>query len=224
MSGSKYDVIAAQLDQHGALLHPDAYMSFCQDMIEEAPDVVTAIMTQLSLKAGLKAWGKPAREAAKNEMKQLHVRNTFKSLHWKQLNATQKKTVLESYMFLKEKKDGKIKGRTVAGGNKQRDFISKEEANFPTVSTEAVLLTCIIDAEEERDVAVIDIPHAFIHTKIEDEKDMAIIKVRGILVDFLLDLDKDLYGPYVTTDKKGIKQLLVQCMNAIYGTMVAGLL
>jgi hypothetical protein len=54
-------------------------------------------------------------------------------------------------MFLKEKRDGFLKGRTVAGGNKQRD-------------TEAVLLSCIIDAEEGRDVAVIDIPNAFIQT------------------------------------------------------------
>jgi hypothetical protein len=51
-----------------------------------------------------------------------------------------------------------------------------------------VLLTCIIDAEERRDVAVVDIPNAFIQTRIEDEKDMAIIKIRGILVDMLLDI------------------------------------
>jgi hypothetical protein len=67
-------------------------------------------------------------------------------------------------MFLKEKRDGSLKGRTVAGGNNQRDYISKEDASSPTVATEAVLLSCIIDAEEGRDVAVIDIPNAFIQT------------------------------------------------------------
>jgi hypothetical protein len=41
-------------------------------------------------------------------------------------------------MFLKEKRDGSLKGRTVAGGNKQRDYISKEDASSPTVATEAV--------------------------------------------------------------------------------------
>jgi hypothetical protein len=65
-------------------------------------------------------------------------------------------------MFLKEKRDSSLKGRTVAGGNKQRDYISKEHASSPTVATEAVLLSCIIDAKEGRDVAVIDIPNAFI--------------------------------------------------------------
>ena len=81
-------------------------------------------------------------------------------------------------MFLKEKKNGDIKGRTVSGDNKQRDLISKEDSGSPTVSTEAVLLRCIIDAGEERDVAVIDIPNVFIQTRVENEKDMVYIRVR----------------------------------------------
>jgi len=54
-----------------------------------------------------------------------------------------------------------------------------------------------------------------IQTKIEDEKDMAIIKVQGILVDMLLEIAPDVYGPYVTMDKKGIKWLILQCLSAI---------
>jgi hypothetical protein len=157
-------------------------------------------------------------------MKQLHFRNTFKPKHWSKLTDTQRRTVLESHVFLKEKRDGKIKGRTVAGGNKQRDYISKEDASSPTVTTESVLLSCIIDAEEERDVAVIDIPNAFIQMRVEDEKDMAIIKLRGVLVDILVEMAPDVYKSYATTGKKGVKQLLVQCQNALYGTMVPSLL
>ncbi len=58
----------------------------------------------------------------------------------------------------------------------------------------------------------------------EDEGDMAIIKIRGVLVDILVKIAPNVYKSYVMTDKKGIKQLLVQCQNAIYGTMVASLL
>jgi Zn-finger protein len=113
----------------------------------------------------------------------------------------------------------------VAGGNKQRDYICKEDASSPTVATESVLLSCIIDAEEERDVALINIPNAFIQTRVEDEKDMAIIKIRGVLVDILVEIAPDAYNSYATTDKKGVKQLLVQChQNALYGMMVASLL
>ena len=53
---------------------------------------------------------------------------------------------------------------------------------------------------------------------------MAVISIRGFLVELLLLIDPDLYGPFVTTDKKGEKVMVVQCMNAIYGTMVANLL
>ena len=84
-------------------------------------------------------------DSAFAEMKPLHMRNTFHPRHYKELNEEQKKSILESHMFPKQKRDGTIKGRT---GNKQRDFISKEDASSPTVATESVLLTCIIDAEE----------------------------------------------------------------------------
>ena len=54
---------------------------------------------------------------------------------------------------------------------------------------------------------VIDIPNAFIQTRVEDEKDMAIIKIRGIMVDILVDLAPDVYREFVTTDKKGVKKV-----------------
>jgi hypothetical protein len=127
-------------------------------------------------------------------------------------------------MFLKLKRDGEIKGRTVAGRNKQRNYISKEDASSPTVAMESVLLLCIIDAEEYRDVAIVDIPNAFVQTRVENKKYMAFVKIRGILVDILVEIAPEAYKSYVSKDKKGNKQLLVQCQNALYGTMVASLL
>ena len=58
---------------------------------------------------------------------------------------------------------------------------------------------------------MIDIPNAFIQTRVEDEKYMAIIKIRGILVDILVELAPDVYREFVTTAKKGVKNLVVQC-------------
>ncbi len=184
---SKHACAVTQLESQGAL-HPDSHMFSQREMYQEEPDVVSMIMTQLSLKAGLEQWGTKAEAAVRSEMKQLHFRDTFKPFHWKDLTHSQRMSVLESHMFLKEKRDGKVKGRSVAGGNKQRDYISKEEASSPTVAKESELLTCIVDAEEGRDVAVIDIPNAFIQTRIDDEKDMAFIKIRGVLVDMLVDM------------------------------------
>ena len=86
------------------------------------------------------------------------------------------------------------------------------------------MLTCVIDAIENREVAIVDIPNAFVQTVVEDEKDRAFIRIRGPLVDILVSIAPDVYGPYVTVGKKGEKQLLVQCLTALYGTMVASLL
>ena len=181
MTGSKYAAATALLmiQDHGSL-HPDLHRQLCQVEMQDQPNVVAVIMTQLSLKMGLKTWKDKGRPAAKSEMKQLHMCDTFITKHYKDLDVVQRKSILESHMFLKEKKNGDIKGRTVAGGNKKRDFISKEDSRLPTVSTEAVLLSCIIDAEEERDVTVIDIPNEFIQTRVENEKDMVYIRVRGV--------------------------------------------
>ncbi len=43
-------------------------------------------------------------------------------------------------------------------------------------------------------------------------------------MDFLVSIAPEMYGPYVSTNKSGQKVLLVQCLNAVYGTMVAALL
>jgi hypothetical protein len=40
---------------------------------------------------------------------------------------------------------------------------------------------------------------------------MAFIKIRGILVDILVDITPDVYKSYVSKDKKRLKQFLVQC-------------
>jgi hypothetical protein len=128
--------------------NPDAHMFVQKDFYQAEPDIVAVVMTQLSRKAGLKQWGDNAFTAAHSEMKQLHLRKTFKPNHWRELIASQRQIVLESHMFLKEKRDNKVKGRTVARGNNQQEYISKEDASSPTVATESVLISCIIDAEE----------------------------------------------------------------------------
>ena len=87
-----------------------------------------------------------------------------------------------------------------------------------------MILTSVVDAIEYRHVAVIDIPNAFIQTVVKDKKRRVIIRIRGMLVDMLVKIAPDVYQSYVTTDRKGNKQILVKCLNALYRTMVASLL
>ena len=88
------------------------------------------------------------------------------------------------------------------------------------MSLEAFFLTCVVDLNENRDATIVDIPNAFVQTVVKDEKDKALIYIRGTLVDILVSIAPSVYGPYVTVGKKGKKQLLVQCLTTLYGTMV----
>ena len=59
MSGSRYSYAVTQLENNG-VLNPDAHMFMQEDFYQVEPDVAATIMTQLSLKVGLKEWGNEA--------------------------------------------------------------------------------------------------------------------------------------------------------------------
>ena len=82
-----------QLEEEG-VLHPGTHMFHQQDLYQDEPDVVQAIMTQLSLKAGLKQWGYVAHKAAHVKMKQLYLRDTFKPAHWYNLTKLEQLSIL----------------------------------------------------------------------------------------------------------------------------------
>jgi hypothetical protein len=72
------------------------------------------------------------------------MRDTFKPQEAEELSTDQKKGALESLMFLKEKRDGTIKGITCADGQKQRETAEPGATTSPTVSLESVLITSTI--------------------------------------------------------------------------------
>ena len=133
---------------------------------------------------------------------------------------------MESLIFLTMKCDGRIKARMCANGSVQREWMNREEASSPTAITESILMTATIEAEEGRDVATVDIPNAFIQTPVETEgTDKIIMKIRDLLVDILVQLDPDHYGPKVMTKGSGRNMVLyVQVHKAIYGVLQSALL
>jgi hypothetical protein len=82
----------------------------------------------------------------------------------------------------------------------------------------------LVDPQENCNVAIVDIPNTFIQTVVEDDKDKVVMRIRGHMVDILVKIAPKVYGPYMLTNKQGRKQLLVECLNAIYRTMVESLL
>ena len=157
---------------------------------------------RLSLHKGLKVWGEKGMAAVKAELSQIHFRNVFTPVDPSKLTYKEKSEALESHLFLEEKRNLEKKGRMVAGGNKQRDNTPKQEASSPTSHTEAVFSTATIEALEERDVAIIDLPNAFVQTDlIKDERPVKIIMIiRGKLAELLCEIAPDTYLKYAVRD------------------------
>ena len=103
--------------------------------------------------------------------------------------------------------------------------MTKEELSRPTAYLESIMLTSTIDAKEEREVMTMDIPNAFIQTQMErkENEDRVIMKITGIMVEMLIQLAPDLYGPKVVY-QKGRKVLYVEVLRAIYGMLQSALL
>ena len=73
--------------------------------------VMKYLLTQYNLKEGLKHFGEKGIAAAKGELTQLHVMNTWVPEDPTMLSRAEKVKALSSLMFLKENRSGKVKGR-----------------------------------------------------------------------------------------------------------------
>jgi hypothetical protein len=91
---------------------------------------------------------------------------------------------------------------------------------------ESLLLTCVIEAKEERDVAVMDIPNAFVQTILnrKDTKgERIIMKLRGKTAELLVRTAPELYRRYITIEN-GKPVLYVELLRALYGMLMSALL
>lgn len=178
-----------------------------------------------SLMKGLKKFGQKGREAAYKEMKQLHERVVFKPIKVAELTEQERRRAMESLIFLVEKRDGTVKGRTCANGSTQREYMDRDEAASPTAMTESIIITSVIDAKQHRDIMTADIPNAFVQTDIDKKEigERIIMKIRGPLVDMLLELSYETYSSYVVYEGNN-KVLYVMMEKALYGMLQSSLL
>jgi hypothetical protein len=119
-------------------------------------------------------------------------------------------------MFLKRKRCGKVKGRGCADGRKQRAWTDEADSSSPTIATAAMFLTVIIDALEGRDVAVIDVPGAFMQA---DMDELVHVRFTGLMVDKLLEIDYEIYAPFIVYEGK-VKCLY--CNTSNYSRLSTG--
>jgi hypothetical protein len=153
---------------------------------KDEEDMLSFVTAQMTAKARLKYFGQDGANAIMVELEQLLYRKVMDGCKAGDLTKEQKKAALKYLMFLKQKCCGKIKGRGCADGRKQHLYKTKEESSTPTVSIEALFLTCMIDTMEDWYVVTCDIPGDFMHANIDE---LIHIKLEGELVDLLIRLD-----------------------------------
>lgn len=66
--------------------------------------------------------------------------------------------------------------------------------------TDSVMITSAVDAHEGRMEVMLDIHGAFLHADLDEE---VVMLLRGQLADVMVQVDPELYGPYLRKTAKG---------------------
>ena len=135
------------------------------------------------------------------------------------LSNKEMKAALNLLVIIREKRCGKIKGRVVADGSKQRGTVPREDATSPTIQLESLIMSLLIDAKENRDVAISDVAGAYLLAKMDD---LVYVKLTGKAVDVLYTANEK-YFKYVT-HVKGKKTNFIKLKRALYGCIQYALL
>jgi hypothetical protein len=223
-NGKTYDASFLQDYEPEHKVYGTQFLQQAIEKVDEEPRdlheyVCNYMFTQMTADAGIKKHGQLAVEALMVEFAQLDGLKVFKGLHPGDLTTGEKREALRAINLIKEKRCGKIKGRTVADGSKQREKYSHQDTSSPTVSNDALMMTLVIDALERREVATADVPGAYLHA---DMDDFTVLKLVGQSVDILCQANPD-YKQYVT-EENGKKVLYLQLLKALYGCIKSGLL
>ena len=81
-----------------------------------------------------------------------------------------------------------------------REWLSREDNSYSTSSLEAIFLTETIDAYKGRHVMVLYVTNTLINTNIPPNKygeERVTMKIKCVLVDMLLELDREKYSKHV---------------------------
>ena len=84
------------------------------------------------------------------------------------------------------------------------------------------MLTEIVDTKEEPDVIASYAPNDFIQmdmTKLIGYEEHVIMKVIGVLVELIVEMAPDVYGPYVVYENRR-KLLYIHVLKSLYGIPV----
>ena len=177
------------------------------------------VFTQMSARAGIKKHGQPAHDALTAEFAQLDYKRAYELVQATDLTEAQQTKALCIINLIKEKRNGCLKGRSVADSCPQRELYTKDETSSPTATPESVLLTALIDAVEDQHIAVADVTGAYLNA---DMDDFVLIRLLGDDVDMMCNANPT-YAEFITYEK-GQKMLFLQLKKALYGCVKSALL
>jgi len=136
------------------------------------------------------------------------------------LTHEQKRAALRAINLIKEKRSSVLKGRTCTDGSAQRTMYMKEDKTAsPTVSTDALMLSLMIDAFEHRDMATADVVGAYMNAEMLD---FVLLRLVGDTVDIMCHLNPR-YSSSVVMEG-GKKVLYLRLLKALYGCVKLALL
>jgi hypothetical protein len=145
--------------------------------------------------AGIKKHGQKAVDAlVSKEFCQLDDKSVFAAVNAGALSAKQKSAALQAINLIKEKRDGSIKGQSCADGRPQRVLYTKEQLASPTVSTDALMISLMVDANERRDVATADVVGAYL---LADMDEFVLLKLTGQSFKIMCTVNDTYYTPFV---------------------------
>jgi hypothetical protein len=176
-------------------------------------------MLVLSVKKAISQFGDKAKEAVRKELKQMIDKRVWHPVMIKTLTLQQKKAIIRSSMFLKEKYDSmgkfeKLKARLVANGNMQ-DKALYPDMSSPTAATSSVFAIAAIAAHESRGVDTLDINGAYLNADMHTTGVEVYMRIDGPNLNELCKVDGS-YKKYVNESKYG-NYLIVNLDKALYG-------
>jgi hypothetical protein len=132
--------------------------------------VATTLTTLFTVKQGTRQLGVDAIVSMMSELRQLHRKGIFRPVKPKSFRFLKRRKILRTIMFLKKKRDGRIKSRLVADGSRQsRKECVIDDVSSPIVNTESIFIQAVIIANENRLVEVVDVEGGYLHADMPGE-------------------------------------------------------
>ena len=175
---------------------------------------------KISVRAALRERGESAKTAIMSELQQMIDKGVWHGVHLNNLSSVQRKAVLRSVTFLKDKFTAqntfdKFKARICVDGSRQ-DHALYDNVSSPTAATSSVLSCAAISAAEGRKVMTIDVSGAFLHADMRATGITVHVQLDSTMTRFLVELEPH-YAEFVRPDGTCV----VELDKALYGTIEA---